>query len=268
MKLIFFDIDGTLIDHTGKASESTVQAIIKARENGHLCLVNTGRTACLVTNWLPEVAPFDGYLCGCGTNIIFRGQELLHHTFTVEEGKRIIAALEKYKIDAILEGADNDFHNDIEKMHTEIFRNYIIKHSPGKGWESYREAPGRFDKFYCYCDIPGNVIKMVEENADLLDLIDREQGFYEIVPKGFSKASCMDFLIDYLNDRGVGEGRVTLEDTAAIGDSNNDLPMLTHAHTAIAMGESSQAVLEIADFVTTDVAADGIYRALDKLGVL
>jgi hydroxymethylpyrimidine pyrophosphatase-like HAD family hydrolase len=69
MKLLFFDIDGTLIADHRKMPQSTPLAIKKAQENGHLCIVNTGRTASIVLDWLPDLAPFDGYLCGCGTQL-------------------------------------------------------------------------------------------------------------------------------------------------------------------------------------------------------
>ncbi|MBP5264096.1 MAG: HAD-IIB family hydrolase, partial [Lachnospiraceae bacterium] len=104
--------------------------------------------------------------------------------------------------------------------------------------------------------------------ADLLDAIDREHGFYEIVPKGVSKASCMDDLVEYLNNSGKYPEKISIEDTVAIGDSNNDLPMLEHAGCAIAMGESSQQVLAMADFITAPVMQDGIYKALEWLGCI
>ena len=59
-----------------------------------------------------------------------------------------------------------------------------------------------------------------------------------------------------------------MEDTVAIGDSNNDITMLECAGTSIAMGNSTQAVLEMADHVTTHVDQDGIWNALEWLGVL
>ena len=101
---------------------------------------------------------------------------------------------------------------------------------------------------------------MPESRITLLDFIDRENGYYEVVPKGCSKATAMHFLADFLH--------VSMEDTVAIGDSNNDLPMLQCAATSIAMGNSSKAVLEMADYVTTDVMEDGIWNALQWLGVL
>ena len=53
-----------------------------------------------------------------------------------------------------------------------------------------------------------------------------------------------------------------------MGDSNNDLTMLMAVNTAIAMERSSEGVLKIADYVTTDVNKDGIYNALKWLGAI
>ena len=76
----------------------------------------------------------------------------------------------------------------------------------------------------------------------------------------YSKATAIRYITDYL--------KIPMEDTVAIGDSNNDLPMLKYAHTSIAMGNSSKQVLEVADYITTDVDKDGIWNALKWLGVL
>lgn len=259
MKIIFFDIDGTLIDKSFQMSESTREAITRARQNGHICMINTGRTYKMVGDYLSDWAEFDGCLCGCGTTVIYRGKELLHRTFSEQEAKRIIAGLEKYGIDAVLEGGQNNFQKPLSDMHTEKFRKYMAQFG-SLGYGSFEEAPGKFDKFYCYVGEDEYRRGFFAEFADILDYIDRERGFYEIVPKGFSKASGMRYLAEYLG--------MSMEDTVAIGDSNNDIAMLQASHTAIAMGNSSREVLKLADYVTTDVDKDGIYNALTWLGVL
>lgn len=43
-KLLFFDIDGTLVDDDGSIPASTIQAIASAQKAGHLTFINTGRT--------------------------------------------------------------------------------------------------------------------------------------------------------------------------------------------------------------------------------
>ena len=114
-----------------------------------------------------------------------------------------------------------------------------------------------FDKF-CICDTPGSdterFLKMFEHD---LTFIDRGNGFYEVVPMGYSKASGMQFLMDHF--------AIAKEDTIAIGDSTNDLPMLSYAGTGIAMGGSAASVLDAADFETDTILQDGLYNAFRYL---
>ena len=261
-KLLFFDIDGTLIGdraHGHRMPESTGKAIELARQNGHVCMVNTGRTDRLVRNWLPDLLEFDGYLMGCGTMIVYGDDVLLHHTFDARTAERIIDGLDRYHIDALLEGQDNLFVREPETMYTKTFRDYIMAFKD-KRFGEFGEAPGHFDKFFCYADERESVEDFMAEFGNVLDAIDREGGFFEIVPKGVSKASGMRYMAEYLG--------IPMEDTVAIGDSNNDLPMLEAAGCAIAMGNSSKPVLDIADYVTAAVEEDGIRKALEWLGVI
>ena len=72
-KLIFFDIDGTIIpEDTGVIPESTKEAIKKAKENGHLVFINTGRTFSGITQPIFDLAEgcsfaCDGYGDGSGS---------------------------------------------------------------------------------------------------------------------------------------------------------------------------------------------------------
>ena len=48
-KILFFDIDGTLLSHrTLQIPESAKKSIRKAKEKGHLVFINTGRTISVV----------------------------------------------------------------------------------------------------------------------------------------------------------------------------------------------------------------------------
>lgn len=79
-KIAFFDIDGTLTSEIdGSIPQSAITAIRKARANGNLMFLNTGRCIQNVEPRFKEVG-FDGFVCGCGTDIYCDGKNLLHVT--------------------------------------------------------------------------------------------------------------------------------------------------------------------------------------------
>lgn len=258
-KLIFFDIDGTIMEESsGIILPSTVSSIKKARENGHYVIINTGRTDYLLEKEIKEMIGFDGYLLGCGTSIKFQEKNLLHQTISQEIANKVIKELRACKIDAVLEGEVANYLDDFENIHTDFFKEFMCdKEFEYKKWNDTNLI---MDKFFVYTE-PGcdfDCFKKTFSNS--FDFIDREMGFWEIVPKGFSKASAIQFLIDYLH--------MDIKDTIAIGDSNNDISMLSYVHTSIAMGNATKAVKEMATYVTCDVDKDGIQNALKWLGVI
>lgn len=258
--LIFFDIDGTLISEPmGGISESTHKAIQKARENGNICMINTGRSLKLVGPEVTGETEFDGLAMGCGTMITYRGEVLLHKTFSKEEAVRIICGLRKRGIDACLEGSEDNYCESDDKIFTETFRKFIHLYD-SLGYGSFEEAPGHFDKFYAYVDRVEKMDAFRREFGGMLDFVDRKGGYFEIMPKGYSKASAMRFVSEKLG--------IPMSQTVAIGDSSNDIPMLECAGIGIAMGNATEDVKEFAEFVTTKVDEDGIWNALKWLGAL
>lgn len=258
--LIFFDIDGTMIDEQSKkVPESAVSAVRKARENGHVCVINTGRSKRLVDICGDWLTAFDGFLMGCGTQVIFRGEELLHRTFAACEGERIVAALRHNEIDAVLEGAEQNYVERTGRIFHPCFAEYIRLFEKFH-YGSYEEAIGHFDKFYAYAGTRERMERFVLEVGIDLEVVDRGKGYFEIMPAGYTKATGMRFLARQLG--------IPVEQTVAIGDSSNDIPMIECAAIGVAMGNATEDVKELADFVTTPVNEDGIRNALLRLGVI
>ena len=54
----------------------------------------------------------------------------------------------------------------------------------------------------------------------------------------------------------------------AFGDGGNDISMLKHAATSIAMGNAEDKVKAVADYVTTSVDDEGIPNALKHFGII
>ena len=96
--------------------------------------------------------------------------------------------------------------------------------------------------------------------AGQFEFIERDPTFFEVVPKGISKASGMRFVCNQL---GIDQTR-----TVAFGDSANDISMLRCAHTSVAMGGGNPILFDLVDHVTSPVMEDGIAKAMRHLKLI
>ena len=60
---------------------------------------------------------------------------------------------------------------------------------------------------------------------------------------------------------------ISLEETAAVGDSMNDYQMIEMAEVGVAMGNADEKVKKIADRVCESVEEDGVIRELERMGI-
>ena len=109
-KLLFFDIDGTLLAGgiPGYIPDSTIEALKQAQANGHYIFINSGRTYGFMPEAIKEF-PFDGYVCGCGTEVIFHGETLYHYDLDEDLKRSLQSILEECKIQAVYEGRKSSY---------------------------------------------------------------------------------------------------------------------------------------------------------------
>ena len=84
--------------------------------------------------------------------------------------------------------------------------------------------------------------------------------FGDLGVKDINKAHAIDVILEHLVAK--------QSDTIAFGDAQIDIPMLKYCEIGVAMGNGGPEILAMADLVTDDVEADGLYKAFDKLGLL
>jgi Cof subfamily protein (haloacid dehalogenase superfamily) len=260
-KMIFFDIDGTIVtENTHICPESTVNAIKKARENGHLTFINTGRTFCNVNEEIRNIG-FDGCVCGCGTYINYKGKELLYRAIPHESCVDIVQKVREFKVEALFEGLNDIFFDQSKAATDDIVQLKAQFGAQGldvsKSWDDPELV---FDKFVIWLNEDSNYESFYSYITKDFDYIDRGNNFGEIVPKGYSKATGIKFLQEYFN--------IPLEDCYAIGDSSNDLPMLEYVPNSIAMGNGTPFLFDSVSFVTKDIEDDGIEHALTHYGII
>ena len=258
-RIIFFDIDGTLLpDGSSTIPDSALRAIRAARENGHLMYINTGRPQASVPDYILSPG-FDGVIYGCGTHVVCGSETLLKYTPDPQVCQATIRLLRETDCVPMFESWDGvafDFKCRQLPIVTDI-RNSFRK--AGRDVDRSDDEPGFvFDKFIvCYdelTDLPA-LRSGLEEH---FFWIDRGPGFAAIVPKPYSKATGIELALKH---HGLDKSQAY-----AIGDSLNDLPMFQAVGTSIAMG-NGQDLIPYADYVTDDVTRDGIWKALAHFGL-
>ncbi len=249
MKLLFFDIDGTLMTDDGShyIAQSTYDAIKQARENGHKAFINTGRCNSFIRDVHRKIG-FDGYVCGCGTEVIIEGKSVSHnalpHEFCLELAKKLI----EKNISCMFEASKRTI-KCVDGITTDL--------NNGDAIDIYADD-FVFDKFAMYyVNVDDEILQYVGEH---FEVIDREgENIYENVPKGYSKATGMEVVAKHYG--------LTLDDCIAFGDSANDLAMIHAAGYAVTMGKCP-SVDKYADYVTQRVENDGIYLAMKHLELI
>lgn len=262
-KIAFFDIDGTLTSELdGSIPDSAVLAIRRARGNGHLMFINTGRCFQNVEERFRSIG-FDGYVAGCGTNIYYHDQELFHLAQSHEVTMEILKAAREADVDILLESREEVVFDRTRGLRNpkavKLYYSFRDRH-----YDMSHEVTAEdfaCDKFVAWFQKMSQLEQFRKVSDRYFECIDRNEDLKEFVPKGYSKATGIQFLLEHFH--------LPLEQAYAFGDSNNDLAMLNFVPHSVVMGNAEDPhLLQIADYVTDKASEDGIAKALEKLGFL
>ena len=261
-KVLFFDIDGTLLTSKQVIPDSAKEALKKAQDAGHLIFINTGRTPYILPKELTEFG-FDGFVCGCGTYITLHDKILNESYLPLELCQETLQVLRDCKLPTFFERHDSLYYNDdvlsTPTKKEQLFIDYLGA-KPISSLSPEDQKNFFFVKlisfFHDYSDKESfyNFIK------DKFICFMHSEEAWEVSQKDFDKATGMKVVLDHLG--------LSVEDSFAFGDSVNDLAMLKFAGTSVAMGNSMEEILPYCDYQTTDIDDDGIAKALKHFELL
>ena len=260
--LLFFDIDGTIFDGRRRLPDSVLPAMEAAHRNGHRLVINTGRTLCNPDRRL-DAFPLDGWIFGCGTRIIYRGETQQSMEYPPAESLKLRNLFRELGIPAVYE-CDTAMYFDPEVPSPPAmdgFREWAVQRG------NYRDITDgdpefRAVKMFCFADAAA-VARMERRTAEAgmpYTAINRWPEGWELVPGGYSKGKGIDVLREHLN--------VSREDCYAFGDSSNDLTMFEHAGHSIAMGNAPEDVQAVCTYVTGRPEDHGIADAMRHFGLI
>jgi len=264
-KLLVVDIDGTLLDKNGVISAEDRNALARVYDLGLPVSLSTGRVAQACLGIISQLS-LDSY------HIFFDGALVSNPN----HGKEIyVQPIDKMVVKpavefAHLNGIDLDLYSvthyfvEQETWASDIRREFfgiqptIVDFT--KLWQKERiikgtlvvfspEERAKADSFYLQFRSSFNFSRTKTPAYPEVD-------FINVLAPEVSKGRALLALASHLG--------ISLTEIMAIGDGANDIPLLSSAGLAIAMGNAPDELKAIADFVTLDVDHNGLAEAIKK----
>ncbi len=274
-KVIFIDVDGTLVDYENNLPDSAVMAIQKTRQNGNLVFICTGRSRAEVYQNIWDIG-IDGMIGGNGSYVEYHDKVLLHQKISSKECREIVDWLHEQGLEFYLESNNGLFAS--ENFETEAV-DTIRAYSERKGRQSdgltVRDAfPKMIFDGELYRDDLNKVSYILKSYQNYLDAQKRfpnlQHGtwggagetalFGDMGVKNITKAHAIEVLLEHL--------RIDQSQTIAFGDAKIDIPMLSYCAYGVAMGNGGTEIKEMADYITDSVENDGLKNAFEKLKLI
>ncbi|MFC2066685.1 Cof-type HAD-IIB family hydrolase [Chloroflexota bacterium] len=264
-KLLAVDVDGTLLDGLGKISAEDMKAIAMVRESGMQVSLSTGRTVKSCWGVIDQLS-LDGYHAffdGALVSSRDPSEEIYAVPISSAVVRKMVEFARSCDIDLELHSR-TQFFAGRETWSTAARRQFfgietVIDDLTGI-WERESVIKGGLATNDSQEDAKAE--SLYRQFADILTFSEARtpaypgKVFINVLAPGVSKGRALEVLASHLG--------VSLAEVVVVGDGTNDIPLLTTAGLAIAMGSAPAEVKAVADYVTLDIDHSGLAAAINK----
>ncbi|TZE80894.1 Cof-type HAD-IIB family hydrolase [Calorimonas adulescens] len=266
-KLVAMDMDGTLLNSDKFISEKNMYVLDRIRNLGIKIAFCTGRLF-LSARAYAKLLGGNVFIISCNGAYITdeKFNEIAIHRIPVDEALKLVDVCRKFDV--------YYYFFDKTKIYSEkkVYRQSVYL----KGNELFPEEDrtefvicsdlkalikrGNIDmlKFVIIDDNNDKLMKVRDELCRLnLEVSSSLSINIEVTAQDVNKGRGLKELADFIG--------VDMAETIAVGDSENDIPMLKIAGFSIAMGNARDDVKAMADYITVSEDADGVAKALNKI---
>ncbi|UOY93791.1 Cof-type HAD-IIB family hydrolase [Ectobacillus sp. JY-23] len=254
-KIVFFDIDGTLLDHDKRIPASTKKAVKQLQENGVHVAIATGRAPFMFEDIRKELnihnyVSFNGQYVVFEDEVIYKnplpGDKLHEFTQFANEINMPLVYLNEKEMKANVSN-----HPFVSESMGSLFFDYPL-YEPNfyQNQEIYQTL--------LFCEA-GEEQQFIHEYPQF-HFIRWHAYSMDIIPNGGSKAKGIERFIERLGFKH--------DQVYAFGDGLNDIEMICEVGTGIVMGNGHEKLKQVGKYVTKDVAEDGILHGLQWAGLL
>lgn len=279
VQVVSTDVDGTILNESGELPSKNIDAIKKIHESGKYVLINTGRGQAEVAEIFAEQGLKCAKSCLNGSIVLDENNNVI--------AKEIIERNDAIKIIGILGSAESFFvvftsggnfllpyfsqKDNYKKIKEELssFDQGFIDYFK-KGLEEGRvEEIESFEKLLIDESIEYYKFIVISRSPDVLEATKQEllknadllitSSWIDNIEINAKSASKGNGLKKYIEKLGLKP-----ENAMAIGDNYNDVSMFEVAGTAVAMGNASDDIKEMCDYVTESNGENGWANAVTK----
>ena len=257
VKIVFVDLDGTLRDSEGNISERSVKIMKKLKDIGIYVVFTTGRNVDYTVKLAKQFNPSSYVITSNGAEVYnyLNNRIVFKNPIMYKDLEYLDTLIEKYNVYFLTNSFDKRYTN---RDFDNIGKNIISKLTDYDG-EINQIVVQSFDK-----DIL-NKFKEEIDNYPTLKVINRSNpnlddnllSYLDIVNSDCSKGNAIKELCEFLN--------IKLENTMAIGDSINDKDMLEVCTYKVAMGNASDEIKNLSNYITVSNDQDGVSVVLERL---
>lgn len=258
-KIIFFDIDGTLLYHQSGNYGIPMNAqkqMKRLQKAGYLLFVATGRPYAFISSLISDFG-FDGYILCNGAHVELHDTFIYHQPMDKIKVKTLIDTLKTIDCEYIIESSRKGYLNPKYQVLHDFFIGCKINESllcfDFKEEEIYQDA------LKLEINATGAALHQIE--ALIKDTFSYDShgtdNAFEVYSKHVSKATGVQKALEYLH--------IPVENSYAFGDGLNDLEMIQYVGHGIAMGNAVEELKAVANEVCGNVDQDGLAKALEKL---
>lgn len=259
--LICTDLDGTLLCNDKTISGENLSAIEYFKQEGGFFTFVTGRMPFFVSHVYDRIKPNTPIGCINGGGLYDYPNQTYLWQGTMPDG-----------VVDLIRSVDEAVPNVGIQVNT-FYHTYFCRENPVM--QTFRRLTGLPNLTCHYTEMAEPIAKIlfgceldedVEQVSRVLrahplasnfDFIRSERTLFEILPKGISKGTAIQNLVDHL--------RLDISKTIAIGDFDNDIPMFRAAKVGIAVSNACEEALAAADYITVSNEESAIARVIADL---